>query len=234
MTSAKHLRPRWLPLAAALVAAGTSMTTHGLEPPRSAVHHHRAQGGRHRPLHVHELRGRARRLRHADRQLPAAAGPVRRPQLLQDGPERAVRDPRRQQRRREGRHQLPVPLPEQAELDRAADRRQERGHPADPGRPGHRPALAGAERHRDLQRRRGARRPPQRRACVGDQRQPAAARCSTSRWTTSAPRRSPTTPATRPSTSTPSTCRAAACRPRCSSASARKPSPSTSARSSTW
>ena len=40
-------------------------------------------------------------LRDADRQLPAAAGRLRRPELLHAGSERAVRDPRRQQRRRQ-------------------------------------------------------------------------------------------------------------------------------------
>ena len=54
------------------------------------------------------------RLRHADRQLPAAAGRLRRPELLQARPERALRDPRRQQRRRQGRHHLPVPLQQHA------------------------------------------------------------------------------------------------------------------------
>ena len=39
-------------------------------------------------------------VRHADRELPAAAGCLRRPELLQARSERAVRDPRRQQRRR--------------------------------------------------------------------------------------------------------------------------------------
>ena len=53
-------------------------------------------------------------LRHADRELPAAAGRLRRPQLLPAGPGRALRDPRRQRRRREGGPDLPVPLQQQA------------------------------------------------------------------------------------------------------------------------
>ena len=62
------------------------------------------------------------------------------PNYFCDGPERAVRDPRRQQRRRQGRPELPVPLQEQAGRQRRRrdpdHRRQDGGHPADPGRPG--------------------------------------------------------------------------------------------------
>ena len=57
----------------------------GVQPPRGAGHHRDAEGGRHRLLHVPQLRGRARGLRDADRQLPAAAGCLRRPELLQAG-----------------------------------------------------------------------------------------------------------------------------------------------------
>ena len=78
------------------------------------------------------------RLRHAGRQLPAAAGRVRRAELLQARPERAVRDPHRQQRRRQGRHHVPVPLQQHAEGQDAGDRpgrqHQGRGDPADPVR----------------------------------------------------------------------------------------------------
>ncbi len=140
------------------------------EPPRSAVHHHGAQGRWHRLLHVHELRSRPRRLRHRDRQLPAAAGGVRRPELLQDGSERALRDPPRQQRRRQGRPHLPVPLPEQVQQHLAADRRQERVDPADAGRLGQRAQRGHAQRQRNLHRRCHARRPPRRPARLGDQR----------------------------------------------------------------
>ena len=64
----------------------------------------------------------ARGLRHADRQLPAAAGRLRRPELLHARPERALRDPHRQQRRRRRGHHLPVPLQEHLRKNIDADR----------------------------------------------------------------------------------------------------------------
>ena len=60
---------------------------------------------------------------------------------------------------------------------------------------GGRPQRRRAERERDLHRRRHARRPPHRPACRRSPTPPAAAPPSTSRSTTSAPRRFPTTPA---------------------------------------
>ena len=132
----------------------------GVQPPRGAVHHHRSQGRCDRLLHVPQLRAGPQRLRDADRQLPAAAGCLRRTELLLDGPERALRDPRRQRRRREGRPELPVPLPEQARRRHrrgAADRRQVGRDPAHPGRPGDGAELAVAEPDPDLHRRRQAR-----------------------------------------------------------------------------
>ena len=66
-----------------------------VEPPRGAVHRDPAAGRRDRLLHVPQLRAGPRGLRDARRQLPAAAGPVRRPQLLQARSERRLRDPRR-------------------------------------------------------------------------------------------------------------------------------------------
>ena len=62
-------------------------------------------------------------LRDRDRQLPAAAGPLRRPQLLRARPGRALRDPHRQQRRRARGPDLPVPVPQ-------SPRQRERGHRA--------------------------------------------------------------------------------------------------------
>ena len=136
------------------------------QPPRGALHHHRPEGRRQRLLHVPQLRGRPLRLRHADRQLPAAAGCLRRPELLRARSERALRDPHRQQRGREGGPELPVPLPQHPVQRRCRhqpeDRRPLGGHSAGPVRPG----LAGGRPEpaagRDLHRPGGARRPPHR------------------------------------------------------------------------
>ena len=62
--------------------------------------------------------GRARH-RHDDRQLHPAAEPGRRAELLRVRRRRALRDPHRQQRRRQGRHHVPVPV---------QDRGHESGH----------------------------------------------------------------------------------------------------------
>ena len=84
----------------------------GIEPPRGAVHHRASEGGRHRLLHVQELRVRPRRLRDVDRELPAAAGRVRRSELFHARPERRLRHPHRQQWRREGGRDVPLSLPQ--------------------------------------------------------------------------------------------------------------------------
>ena len=123
-----------------------------LEPPRGAVDHDDAQGRRHRLLHVQQLRAGPLRVRDADRQLPAAAGRLRRPELLQARPERALRDPHRQQRRRQGRHHLPVPLHQHPARHGAADRRQQRRDSADPVGPGQRRQRPQPQRQRDLYR----------------------------------------------------------------------------------
>ena len=109
---------------------------------------------------------RPRRLRHADRQLPAAAGPVRRPELLHAGPERAVRDPRRQQRRRQGGPHLPVPLQEHAATATTADRSaaQNVAIPLMQAGPGHRAERRRLNVNETFTRRRRARRPPHRHA----------------------------------------------------------------------
>ena len=105
------------------------------------------------------------RLRHAGRQLPAAAGRLRRPELLQARSERAVRDPRRQQRRRQGRHHLPVPLQQHAATARRCTiGGTGRRDPADAVGQVTRAQRGGAQRQRDLHRRRRPRRPPHRRA----------------------------------------------------------------------
>ena len=152
---------------------------------------------------------RPRRLRHPDRQLSAAAGRLRRPQLLHPGSRGALRDPPRQRRRRQGGPDLPVPLRQRPRRRRqglhARRRRQEDRRPARQHRPRHRRRRpSNAERHRDLHRRRRARRPPRQGPRRGrqepDQRRRAARRRSPSRPTTSAPRPSarrratPTTP----------------------------------------
>ena len=211
MTIHRPARAKLLPLAAALCALVVGAA---LVPPAHASSHREAPFITTSPRSTaptstcSELRARARRLRHADRELPAAAGSLRRTELLHARPERALRDPRRQQRRREGRHHLPVPLQEQARRHHASDRRQERRHPADPGGSGHRRAIGGAERQRDLHGRRRARRSPAAGAPPSPT-PPTAATCSTSRSTTSAPRRCPTTRPTPRSTSTTSTSPAA-------------------------
>ena len=140
-----------------------------VEPPRSAVHRHRAQSRRHRLLHVQQLRTGTRRLRDAARQLPAAAVALRRTELLQDGPERLVRDPHRQQRRCERRHHVPVPLQEQAEQHHLADRRCRCGHSPDAGRHCHCAEFAQSECERDIHGRRAAWRPAHRLAPGGDE-----------------------------------------------------------------
>ena len=145
-------------------------------------------------------------VRHDRRQLPAAAGSVRRPELLQARSERRLRDPRHQRRRGGREPDLPVQVPDHQRRQRAQRRRQERGDPA------------GAER----QRRRATRATPPRSTCTRSTRSassaaraaaarpwrssttPRAARRSTSRSTTSAPRRSATTSPTPTSTSTTS------------------------------
>ena len=71
-----------------------------------------AAGRRHRLLHVPQLRAGTRRLRDDRRQLPAAAGPVRRAELLQARSQRRLRDPRHQRRRRRRGPDVPVPVPE--------------------------------------------------------------------------------------------------------------------------
>jgi hypothetical protein len=132
---------------------------------------------------------RPQRLRDADRQLPAAAGRLRRPELLRAGPERAVRDPHRQQRRRARGPHLPVPLQNTLAGNGGSGapchRRQERGHPADPGRHGGQRERRRAATCRDLQRdvcaATAARAGP-----AGDQRRQRRHKSSTSRWTTSA------------------------------------------------
>ena len=85
-----------------------------------------------------QLRGRPLRLRHADRQLPAAAGCLRRPELLRARSERALRDPHRQQRDAAGlSFQFPSATPCQRRRRRQPeDRRPLGGHSAGPVRPG--------------------------------------------------------------------------------------------------
>ena len=147
-----------------------------VEPPRGAGDHDDAQGRRHRLLHVQQLRAEPPDrpgLRHPGRQLPAAAGRVRRPELLQARPERALRDPHRQQRRRQGRHHLPVPLQQLAEGQDAGDRprrqHQGRGDSADPVRPGDRAQRRQPQRQRDLHGRHRPRRSPHRHARLDHQ-----------------------------------------------------------------
>ena len=65
-----------------------------------------------------------RRLRHHPRELHPVPGSAGRPELLHVQPERAVRDPHRQQRRRRRGPDVPVPLQEHVEGDRADRRRQ--------------------------------------------------------------------------------------------------------------
>ena len=172
-------------------------------------------------------------LRDADRQLHSAAGPLRRPQLLRDGSQRAVRNPRRQQRRRGGGHQLPVPLQEQSAGHRAAGRRQERLDPADRRRAASvRRRATPPECEGDLHARRRA-------AAIDGRGDRAAVTNATGggrEFTkpvdnigTKTLVRSPDTRPMRRSTSTRSTSPAAAGRAGCSSASARIRSSSTSA-----
>ena len=144
--------------------------------------------------------------------------------------ERAVRDPHRQRRRRQGTPDVPVPLPEQ--LQRA--RRRPSAAPPSTIAPlqngavsvAARPAPAG---QRDLHADDGQRRPPHRHRRGRSPTRPPARPPSTSRSTTSARRRSPTTRPTPPRTSTRSHPRLRDARARCSSASARIRSRSTSA-----
>ena len=62
----------------------------GVQPPRGPGDHQDAEGGRHRLLHVQQLRGGPVGVRHPDRQLPAAAGRLRRAQLLRPRPGRGL------------------------------------------------------------------------------------------------------------------------------------------------
>ena len=142
----------------------------GLEPSRSSLHHDATQGRRDRLLHVSQLRKRPQQLRDADRQLHPAAGRLRRPQLLRDGSQRSLRNPRGQQRRRGRGHQLPVSLQEQPCRHRAARRRQERLDPADPGGRIQCRQQCRLEREGDVHTRRCARRSPGRRTGRGHQR----------------------------------------------------------------
>ena len=197
MTSEKHFRPRWLPLAAAILAAAGIGRGAGLEPPRGAVHHHRTQGGRHRLLHVQQLRaGR-------DGYVTLIANY----QPLQDpygGPNYFTMDPNalyeiHVDNNGDAKEDITFQFRFQNKLngDRAADRRQERGDPADAGRAG--------DRRRDSRRAATSTRPTRVDVVRGDRRSGARAsrhqrrrrqrRPSTSRSTTSARRRSPTTPA---------------------------------------
>ena len=107
-----------------------------------------------------------RRLRHADRELPAAAGPVRRAELLQARSERRLRDPRHQRRQRRREHHVPVPVDQRPARQPAQRRRQDGVDPAGAERLRRRRP---AERHRAQHRRelhadRGPRAAAQRRA----------------------------------------------------------------------
>ena len=140
-----------------------------LEPSRGAVHRVAAAGRRHRLLHVPQLRAGPRRLRHADRELPAAAGPVRRAELLQARSERRLRDPRHQRRQRRRERHVPVPDHQRPARQPAQRRRQDGVDPAGAERLGRRRP---AERHRAQHRRelhadRGPRAAPQRRQPAG-------------------------------------------------------------------
>ena len=181
----------------------------GLQPPGGPGHHRPAQAGRDRLLHVPQLRARPPGLRHAHRQLRAAAGRLRRPELLHAGPAAVYEihvdndgDAREDLTFQFGFHvaykniavpaggvQVPIPLinvgPHRAERRRHGQPERDRvllGQP-DPGRT----AATGTGR-------RSPTRSP-------------AARSSASRWTASATSRSPTTPPTPATTSTTSTSR---------------------------
>ncbi len=77
-----------------------------------------------------ELRARPLGVRHVHRELRAAAGRVRRPELFHDGPGRHLRHPRRHQRRRARGPHVPLPLRVHDERHRARGRRQQRRDPA--------------------------------------------------------------------------------------------------------
>ncbi len=135
-----------------------------LEPSRGALHRRPAQGRRERLLHVPQLRAGPRGLRGPGRQLHPAAGCLRRSQLLQAGRECAVRDPRRQRRRRAREPHVPVPVPERERRQPAHGRRQAGLDPAGAERrQGREPAQRpGAQRARDVHRRRRPRPAPYR------------------------------------------------------------------------
>ena len=206
-----------------------------IEPPRGAVHRVATAGRRDRLLHVPQLRARTRRVRDDRRQLPAAAGSVRRAELFQARPQRALPDQYQQRRRRRRQSYVHVQVPEHACRQPDSRRRQDGVDSADAERlrRRQRPEFARAERPRNLHRRRQ----PRSRATAttsSPSRMPATARrCSTSRSTTSARRRFRTTSRTRTSTSQRSAFPAATAPAACSSASARIRSSSTSARRST-
>ena len=145
-----------------------------LQPPRSAEHHGLAEGGFHRLLHVQLVRGRPQRVRHADCELPAAAGSVRRPELLRARSGGPVRDPRRQRRRRGGRPDVPVPFQEpprrQQHRQEADDRRPERRRAAEEHRPDQRAGRLQSQLQRELHAEAGARRSPHRPVLAGDSR----------------------------------------------------------------
>ena len=79
-----------------------------VQPPRGAADRGRSRRGQHGPVRVRQ----PRQARHRDdhRQLHSARGAGRRPELLPVRPRRPLRDPRRQQRRRQDRHHLHVPV----------------------------------------------------------------------------------------------------------------------------
>ena len=151
----------------------------------------------------------AQGIRHADRQLPALPGPLRRPQLLHPGSGRALPHPHRQHRRRRRGHHLPVPRGAAAGGHQAAGGRPERLGAA----------LSTSARSRTTRRAPGRRNlnvarelhdvgdPRARSATAAHRRHAspptpaAAAPASASRRTTSARSRSPTTRTTPPTSS---------------------------------
>ena len=96
-----------------------------LEPPRGAGDHQDAEGGRHGLLHVQQLRAGADRLRDLPGQLRAAAGRLRRPQLLHPRPRRGLPHPRRQRRQRRRVDDLRVPGQADLQEHLTAGRRQD-------------------------------------------------------------------------------------------------------------
>ena len=170
-------------------------------------------------------------VRDAGRQLHAAAGRLRRPELLRARPGRALRNPHRQQRRRQRGPDVPVPL-----RDTGKDAVHVGGKlvamPLSSTVARSPASTRPAQRAGDLHGQHGPRRSPHRHAAAVTNAD-GGGTTSSSRSTTSATSRSPTTPPTPATHVYESTSPAAPRRRACSSASARTRSSSTSAKRST-